>query len=176
MSKVRLYSRVPIDPIPGMQIVTDPAPINAMKGKVAESLSGLCRLSGMSARYIQTGLQSATFIFFLYDPSTTDAVVGFAIVYSESDKLFVYAICTQENTSGYGSSLLRAVETVAKKVGKQKVSLEAEEDVLPFYEKNGYVNVGTVEFEPDNFILEKTLPVGGRRRTRKARKTRSKRI
>ena len=179
MATIRLYSRVPIEPIPEMQIVTDLARINALKGRAAETLSGLCRLSGMSSRYIQTGLQSATFIFFLYESATAEYPVGFAIVHSGTDDLFIYAICTQKNTAGYGSILLRAVETVAKKTGKAKVQLEAEEDVHPFYEKNGYVNIGEVEFEPDNFTLEKKI-LGGRRKTRKgkgkkARKTRKTR-
>ena len=164
MVAIRLYSRVPIEPIPEMQIVSDLPQINAMKGRVAESLSSLCRLSGMSAKYIEDGLRSATFIFFLYDLSKGQDVDGFAIVYSGTDNLFIHAMCTRKNTEGYGSSLLRAVETVAKKTGKSKVQLEAEEDVHPFYEKNGYVNIGEVQYEPDNFTLEKKIPIGGKRR------------
>lgn len=76
-----------------------------------------------------------------------DEIVGFAGVIDTVDQLEITNIVVKKNfrKKGIGSKLLENLIMLAKKAGKEKISLEVNSTNLPaikLYEKNGFKNVG----------------------------------
>jgi GNAT superfamily N-acetyltransferase len=103
--------------------------------------------------------------------------VAFCSVYESDEEtekhmhLHILCVSQTERKGGYGSKLLKQVETLAISLGLTTIRLSAISNQLTFYKRNGYVSTGS---EDEDYIgMMKRLSGGSRKRkTRRVQRIR----
>jgi len=71
-----------------------------------------------------------------------DQIVGFAALAPKQKKLRAVYVAAEASRLGIGSALLKCVETKAKELGLDELSMHSSLTAVPFYEHHGYAKNG----------------------------------
>lgn len=128
------------------------------KSHLLSQIKALCQGEFCSA-YIQSGIEKASFLFFLFEPPME--IVGYACViqYSHNKSLLLHSICTKQK-KGYGKYLVERIKDIAALRKIETVSLESVPSAVGFYKKLGFKESGGVCKEPSDCAMTYTLSDG----------------
>ena len=99
----------------------------------------ICRgVPGLSVDYL---IQQKNSYITIYIENSAKKLVGIVIFSTNKKVVKIYVLCTP-SSSGYGTKLLDLVKEFAKRIGSNKIELEAIQSAVGFYSKKEFLPTG----------------------------------
>ena len=114
------------------------------------SITGMC--SGLHAEHIKGSMMTSAMIIYFY---SQNKLLGMVALNLEDDKIHIETICTNtKSVSGAGRFLMDTVNYIGTRVGKNKITLDAVDQAIPFYEKLNFTKTGEKDVEKNTTPME----------------------
>ena len=107
------------------------------------SITGMC--SVLNKEHLKYTLLTSAIMIYFY---SQNKLLGMVALNSEDDKIHIETICTNtKSVSGAGRFLMDMVNYIGTRLGKSKITLDAVDQAIPFYEKLNFTKTGEKDVE-----------------------------
>jgi hypothetical protein len=141
-----------LDNLPPYMEIVKPDDVKIFNNKIKNSFSaitGMC--SGLNTDYLKYNLLTSTMIIYFYSQRK---LLGMIALILEDDNMHIETICTNtKSVSGAGRFLMDTVNYIGSRLGKNKITLDAIDQAIPFYEKLNFTS-GEKDFEKNTTPME----------------------
>ena len=141
-----------LDNLPPYMEIVKSDDVKIFNNKIKNSFSaitGMC--SGLNTEHLKYTLLTSGMIIFFY---SQHKLLGMVALILEDDKMHIETICTNtKSVSGAGRFLMDTVNYIGSRLGKNKITLDAVDQAIPFYEKLNFTS-GEKDVEKNTTPME----------------------
>ena len=135
-----------LDNLPPYMEIIKSDDVKIFNNKIKNSfgaITGMC--SGLNKEHLKYTLLTSAIMIYFY---SQNKLLGMVALNSEDDKMHIETICTNtKSVSGAGRFLMDMVNYIGTRLGKSKITLDAVDQAIPFYEKLNFTKTGEKDVE-----------------------------
>jgi hypothetical protein len=142
-----------LDNLPPYMEIVKPDDVKIFNNKIKNSFSAITSMcSGLNTEHLKYTLLTSGMIIYFY---SQHKLLGIVALILEDDKMHIETICTNtKSVSGAGRFLMDTVNYIGSRLGKNKITLDAVDQAIPFYEKLNFTKTGEKDIEKNTTPME----------------------